>query len=97
MTVLWLAICILASYRVSRAISLEDGPFDIFSRFQEWVGGSKNWIGRGLSCVMCTSVWISLFITILAIPLLPIYGVPTFVLIWLGQAGAVALLYKVIG
>lgn len=81
-------------YRVAHATALEDGPFDVFSRLQAWAGGGKNWVGRGLSCILCVSWW-------LAVPAVALFLWPTplgdAVLIWGGIAGAVVVVHKVVG
>jgi hypothetical protein len=47
-------IVALAAYRTARMIALEDGPFDVFSRFRSKFdkpkGTPRNWIERGVSC-----------------------------------------------
>jgi hypothetical protein len=46
-------IVALAAYRIARMIALEDGPFDVFSRFRSKFDKPKgvplNWIERGVS------------------------------------------------
>ena len=61
-----LLLIILATYGISHMVALEDGPFDIFSKFREKIGVEKqsNWIQRGFGCPMCISVWVSLFLCI---------------------------------
>lgn len=57
-------IVALAAYRVSRMIALEDGPFDLFSRFRSKFDKPKgvplNWIERGVSCPLCVGIYISI-------------------------------------
>lgn len=95
--VAWLALAILTSWRAARAITQEDGPWDVFSHLQEWVGGSKNWIGRGLGCPLCTGVYVALAITIIAAPLLGVTEWRHFVLYWGGISGGAAIIQKVVG
>ena len=61
-------IVALAVWRVSSLLVNEDGPFDIFAKIRYWVGVRFNQlsepyginvISKGLTCVWCTSVWIS--------------------------------------
>jgi hypothetical protein len=56
-------IAALASYRVSRMIALEDGPFDVFNnfrvRFDKPKGVRKSWIGRGVECPLCIGAYAS--------------------------------------
>lgn len=54
------ALVTLAVYRVSRMITIEDGPFDMFARIRGAIDpNQKTWIGRGLNCVLCVSFWIA--------------------------------------
>lgn len=52
-------IAALAVYRVSRMITDEEGPFEVFTKLR---GRFKpdTWIGRGLECMMCVSFWVAL-------------------------------------
>ena len=60
----------LAVYRLSRMISDEEGPglpwgteedrkLGMFLRLRKRYPG-VNWLGRGLECIMCLSVWVAL-------------------------------------
>lgn len=53
------ALAALAVYRLSRMITDEEGPFSVFTKLR---GRFKpeDWIGRGLECIMCVSVWVAL-------------------------------------
>jgi len=60
-----LIIKALACYRVSRFVSIEEGPFAIFESLREkldspavprWLG----WLARGVGCPYCISVWVGL-------------------------------------
>ena len=53
------ALAALAVYRLSRMITDEEGPFAIFNRLRGWFPPT-NWVGRGLECIMCVSVWVAL-------------------------------------
>src|SRR3990167_3650096 len=57
--VVYFTLSVLAVYRVSYMIANEDGPLDVFVFIREKVS-QKNWIGRGLNCVLCISVWLSI-------------------------------------
>lgn len=89
----WVVTAVLATYRVSRMIALEDGPFDVFSRLQELAGGQKNWVGRGLACPLCVSFWLALPAALLV----GFVDVRQLALLWLGIAGAAVVLHRVIG
>jgi len=91
MTPFWFFVAVLATYRVSRMIAVEDGPFDVFSTLRE-KAGQKTWIGRGLHCVLCLSVWLA-FLSAL---LLPFTSWKEYILISLALAGGVVVVHKVI-
>ena len=83
--VLTLILAMLAVYRVSHMIALEEGPFSVFS----WVHGKMNqstWIGRGLRCTLCISFWLAGLAT---------WIIGGTVLEWLGIAGGVLTLHQV--
>lgn len=90
-----LLILALVCYRLSRLITLEDGPFDIFLIIQNIAGARdfnsngriRTWHGRLISCPYCLGVWV-------AIPLAIIYsGIQWYsLLIWLAIAGLQSVL-----
>lgn len=49
----------LAVYRLSRMLSDEEGPFEVFTWLRT-LGKPDSWIGRGLACIICLSVWVAL-------------------------------------
>jgi hypothetical protein len=49
----------LAVYRLSRMLTDEEGPFAVFSKVRA-LFPPVGWLGRGLECSMCVSVWIAL-------------------------------------
>ena len=51
----WLVLGILAVWRITSLVALEDGPADVFVRLRESVGDGV--IGKGLSCFYCMSLW----------------------------------------
>jgi hypothetical protein len=52
----------LAVWRISRMATMEDGPFDAFSRIRAALGvhRQETWVHRGLACVACVSFWVGL-------------------------------------
>ena len=61
-------ILALACWRLSSLIVREEGPWDIFARFRYWLGVrynaqseriSETMLGQLVTCVWCTSVWVS--------------------------------------
>ena len=59
MDALTFALAALAVYRLSRMLTDEDGPFEAFTRLRG-LARPDTWIGRGLECIMCMSVWVAL-------------------------------------
>jgi len=49
----------LAVYRLSRMLTDEEGPFMVFTALRG-IAKTDTWIGRGLECIMCMSVWVAL-------------------------------------
>lgn len=49
----------LATFRISRMITDEEGPWAIFLKLRQRYPG-VNWFGRGLECIMCVSFWVAL-------------------------------------
>ena len=70
-----LIVMAFAIWRISSMLVAEDGPWEIFSRLR-YVLGIKpddmgvdyptNEVAKALMCVWCTSVWISIVVSILA-------------------------------
>lgn len=53
----WLALGILAVWRITHVLNSEDGPGDVFVRLRQFVG--KGFWGALLDCFYCLSVWIA--------------------------------------
>ena len=53
----WLALGILAVWRVTHFLSKEDGPWDASVRLRRWAG--MGFWGRLLDCFYCVSLWVS--------------------------------------
>jgi hypothetical protein len=79
-------IVALAAYRVARMVALEDGPFDVFSRFRARFdkprGQLKSWVGRGVECPLCLGFYIAALMLGLSYIDYVFYGV-----LWLAVAG----------
>jgi hypothetical protein len=82
-------LSVMAVYRLSYLVSNEDGPFDFLSKLREWIG-QKNWIGRGINCLLCVSFWLSVFP---ALWLYFEYDKP-FVLSWLAIATGCLIIHR---
>jgi hypothetical protein len=88
MTALAFVVAVLATYRVSYLIAQEEGPFGIMA----WLRGKidpnqATWLGRGVRCVACVSVWIAL---IAALLIGATWGE------WLAIAGGVLVIHKAV-
>ena len=85
-------LAILATYRISRLIIGEAGPFDIFEKIRGFVMKKydpNHWLYNGIGCPLCVSFWIA--------GLTAVYTAPTihyWPLHWLGIAGAVTIIYR---
>jgi hypothetical protein len=73
MTLEYLLIIALSTYRLSLLISKEAGPFDILERFRVWAGVtydqysnpvSNGQFSAGILCPFCLSVWIGTCVTL---------------------------------
>ena len=89
---LWWIVVVLAVYRVSHLIAMEEGPGSIFLLLREKVN-QGNWVGRGLHCVLCISFWLSLFVPVFIMDNPPSH-IRESVILWLGTAGAVLTLHR---
>lgn len=52
----------LATYRLSRLIADEEGPWSVFSRIRDLTPEQSN-LRRGIECIMCVSVWAAIPVT----------------------------------
>lgn len=51
--------CALATYRVTRLVMLEDGPFDLILKLRGIADpDAATWLGKGLRCPWCISFWV---------------------------------------
>ena len=53
----WLALGVLAVWRLTHFLSAEDGPWDLVVRLRRFAGSGL--VGRLLDCFYCLSVWIA--------------------------------------
>lgn len=54
-----LLICALATYRITRLVLIEDGPFDLALKLRGALDpDQKTWVGKGMACAWCVSFWI---------------------------------------
>lgn len=86
------ALAALAVYRLSRMISDEEGPFAVFT----WLRGltkPDTWIGRGMECIMCVSVWIALPVMVM-ITVLGYADVWIWPLTWLALSAVTVIIRR---
>lgn len=83
-------IATLATYRLAKALSEEEGPFGLFLA---WRGAldpdQKTWLGRGVNCILCVGFWVALPIAVLITA--DLWMMP---LVWWGLAGAVVIIRR---
>lgn len=48
----------LATFRLSRLISDEEGPWGVFNRLRD-ATPEQSGMRRGIECIMCVSVWVA--------------------------------------
>jgi hypothetical protein len=72
---IWLlfVLSILATWRITSLLVMEEGPFDMFARLRSFVGVQyddhsnpygENALSKIFSCVWCMSVWVALVVTV---------------------------------
>lgn len=89
-----LVLAVFAVYRLAQLLSVDDGPFALFERLRRafpggaW-GGLRWSIAEWLRCPFCQGLWWAAGVALL---LMFPSTVGDFVLLWLGLAGAQALL-----
>ncbi len=77
-----LLIGALATYGISYAITSLEGPFSVFARLRGATTQQRNWIERGLHCVICVSFWLGAPVA------LTIHGPTAWAVVnWLGYLG----------
>lgn len=88
MTPITYIIDAMATYRLSRMIACENGPFDIFEhiRHSRWTVTKYTWVAEGLSCPLCVSFWIAFLIPVL----------PTWARRMLALSGLTCIIYSVV-
>lgn len=54
-----IAIAALATFRITRLVMLEEGPFDLALKLRGIADpDQRTWLGRGLACPWCISFWL---------------------------------------
>ncbi len=86
------ALAALAVYRLSRMITDEEGPFAVFTKLRGFYP-PVDWVGRGLECIMCVSVWVAFLATIM-VTVLGYADAWLWPLTWLALSAATVLIRK---
>ena len=82
------AVAVLATWRVTHLLALEDGPADLVARFRARLGDSLA--GKLMDCFNCLSLWVAAPMT-LFVSTQPLDGF----FVWLALSGAACLLQRV--
>lgn len=86
---LWLqfVLAVLATWRVTHLLALEDGPAGVLVRLRKWLG--DGFAGKLMDCFYCLSFWV-------AAPLALVLGTRPldWLLCWLGLSGGACLLER---
>lgn len=88
-------IAVLAVWRDSLMVVEEEGPFGLLAYVRDHIDPEqRTWVGRGINCQWCVSVWSALAVTLwlwyfgwLATSLIPIW--------WFGLSGGSVLLSNI--
>jgi len=83
-----LALAVLATWRVSHLLAMEDGPWDLIATIRGRVG--DGFLGKLMDCFYCLSLWIAAPIAWLAMN-----GWKEWPLLWLAISGAACLLERI--
>lgn len=87
MALMTFTLAALAVYRLSRMLTDEEGPFMVFTKVRG-LARPDTWIGRGLECILCMSVWVALAA---ALYIDPTWTLP---LTWLALSSVTVLIRK---
>lgn len=89
-SLIWLALCTLAVWRVTAMLVYEEGPLRIFTYLRRAV--ARGGLDRLVTCFHCAAVWVA------AAAVALVYEIRwATLLVWLGVAGAVSLLERWLG
>ncbi len=89
-SLVWLAACWLAAWRLTALLAYEAGPFEVFSRFR--VVLVRVGLQSLVTCFHCLALWVSAAVVLL------IYRIElTSVLLVFAVAGAVSMSERLLG
>ena len=83
----WLTLAVLATWRVTHLLALEDGPWDLIVAVRRWLGAS--FLGRLMDCFYCLSMWVAAPMACLLV-----HKWIEWPLYWLALSGAACLLER---
>ena len=88
----WLVAGVLAVWRITHLLALEDGPFDAVLRLRRALGDSG--LGHLMDCFYCLSLWVGLAVAlgIEALDAAPALGAT--LLLWPALSGGALLLQR---
>ena len=84
-----LAVAVLATWRVSHLVALEDGPFDVIVRLRARAGNGV--VGRLMDCPYCLSLWVAAPFAFLIADTALAWGAA-----WLAISGGASLLERAV-
>ncbi len=91
--VMTFVIASLATYRIARMISDEDGPFDVFLRFRNRFTDDTDWFAKGIRCPYCVGFWVAL-VAVLFLVVLGMTRIEYISLLWPAVAGAAVKIHE---
>lgn len=95
----WLSFVVasFATYRISRMLAQEEGPFELFLSLRTFIymkwGKDRQWIQVGISCPLCISFYIG-FIAAILMTLQLHYEWYAIIWLWFALSGVASFLYK---
>lgn len=88
----WMIAGVLAVWRITHLLALEDGPFDAVLRLRMALGDGT--LGRLLDCFYCLSLWVGFLV---AFGVQTVTAMPTLIatlLLWPALSGGALLLQR---
>lgn len=85
-----LTLAVLATWRLSRLVAFEDGPWDVVADLRRRAGDGA--MGRLMDCPYCLTIW---FAAPLALAVVATF--PGWLLAWLGVSGGASLIEAFVG
>ena len=88
----WLVAGVLAVWRITHLLALEDGPFDAVLRLRRALGDGT--LGHLMDCFYCLSLWVALAVALVieALDAAPALGAT--LLLWPALSGGALLLQR---